>query len=176
MSRFPLHTIEDAPESARPLLQTIADASPTGRPLNVHAQMAHSAAVLAGYSALRANTAEYGTLEPPVAWALNLVTAGAIGNDYMIGIASRFAGMSGWSVGEIAALRHGKSIGDVQIDALARVVREAAEHSGEVADSTWQAAQQAGWSDAALAEAFAYLGLTLFTGYFLNYARTEPDA
>jgi hypothetical protein len=27
-----------------------------------------------------------------------------------------------------------------------------------------------------LAEAFAYLGLTLFTGYFLNYAQTDPDA
>jgi len=26
-----------------------------------------------------------------------------------------------------------------------------------------------------LAEAFAYLGLTVFTSYFLNYAKTELD-
>jgi hypothetical protein len=32
-----------------------------------------------------------------------------------------------------------------------------------------------GWSDEQLAEAFAYLGLTVFTSYFLNYAGTELD-
>jgi hypothetical protein len=29
--------------------------------------------------------------------------------------------------------------------------------------------------DAELAEAFAHLGLTMFTGYFLNYAQTDTD-
>ena len=32
-----------------------------------------------------------------------------------------------------------------------------------------------GWSDEQLAETFAYLGLTVFTAYFLNYAATELD-
>jgi len=50
--------------------------------------MAHSPAVLAAYTALRAVTAEYGTLESKVSWALNLATAAMVGNDYMIGIAS----------------------------------------------------------------------------------------
>jgi len=45
MSRFPSHTVESALEASRPLLQKIAQASPTGRPLNVHAQMAQSPAV-----------------------------------------------------------------------------------------------------------------------------------
>ena len=175
MSRFPTHTVESAPERSRPMLEKIAQASPTGRPLNVHAQMAHAPAVLAGYSSLRAVTAEYGTVEPKVAWALNLATAATVGNDYMIGIASRFAGMNGWNEAQIAALRAGKTTGNTKIDALIRVVREAAAHSGNVTDATWKAAQQAGWSDTQLAEAFAYLGLTLFTGYFLNYAQTNLD-
>jgi hypothetical protein len=64
---------------------------------------------------------------------------------------------------------------DTQVDALTRVVREAAANSGNVTDVTWKAAQQGGWSDARLAEAFAHLGLTVFTGYFLNYAQTEKD-
>ncbi len=175
MSRFPNHTVEGAPEASRPLLQKIAQASPTGRPLNVHAQMANSSAVLAGYTSLRAVTAEHGTLEPKVAWALNLATAATVGNDYMIGIASRFARMNGWSDAQIAALRKSATTGDTKIDALTRVVREAAANSGKVTDATWKAAQQAGWSDTQLAEAFAYLGLTVFTGYFLNYAQTELD-
>jgi hypothetical protein len=157
------------------MLEKVAQAAPTGRPLNVHAQMAHAPAVLAGYSSLRAVTAEYGTLEPRIAWALNLATASTVGNAYMIGIASRFAGMNGWNEAQIAALRNGKTTGDITIDALADVVREAAAHSGNVTDTAWMAAQQTGWSDAQLAEAFAYLGLTVFTGYFLNYAQTNLD-
>ena len=175
MSRIPTHTVEDAPDASRPLLQKIAQASPTGRPLNVHAQMAHAPAVLAGYSSLRAVTAEYGTLDPKVSWALNLATAATVGNAYMIGIASRFAGMNGWSDAQIVALRAGATTGDTKIDALTSVVREAAAHSGNVTDATWMAAQHSGWSDTQLAEAFAYLGLTVFTGYFLNYAQTDLD-
>ena len=46
MSRIPSHTVEDAPEASRVLLQEMIQFSPTGRPLNMHAQMAHSPAVL----------------------------------------------------------------------------------------------------------------------------------
>jgi hypothetical protein len=44
VTRIPSHTIEDAPEASRPLLQNVIQFSPTGRPLNLHAQMAHSPA------------------------------------------------------------------------------------------------------------------------------------
>ena len=175
MSRIPTHTVEDAPDASRPLLQKIAQSSPTGRPLNVHAQMAHSPAVLAAYTSLRAVVAEHGTLDPKVSWALNLATAATVGNDYMISIASRFARMNGWTEAQLAALREGTTTGDTKIDALTSVVREATANSGKVTDVTWKAARQNGWSDEQLAEAFAYLGLTVFTGYFLNYAQTDPD-
>jgi hypothetical protein len=175
MSRFHTHTVDGAPEASRPILQKIAQSSPAGRPLNLHAQMANSPAVLAVYTSLRAVTAEHGTLIPKVSWALNLATAAAVGNDYMIGIASRFARMNGWSETQVAALRTGTTSGDNKIDALTSVVREATANSGNVTDATWKAAQHAGWSDAQLAEAFAYLGLTVFTGYFLNYAQTDAD-
>ena len=36
-------------------------------------------------------------------------------------------------------------------------------------------AAASGWSDEQLADAFAYLGSTVFTGYYLNYAQTDPD-
>jgi hypothetical protein len=68
MSRIPTHTVEDAPEASRALLQKIARSSPTGRTLNAHAQMAHSSAVLAAYASLRAVIAERGTLDQKVSW------------------------------------------------------------------------------------------------------------
>jgi hypothetical protein len=83
--------------------------------------------------------------------------------------------MNGWSGAQIAALRAGTATGDTAIDALTPVVREAAAHSGKVTDATWATALQSGWNDGQLTEAFAHLGLTLFTGYFLNYAQTNPD-
>lgn len=36
-------------------------------------------------------------------------------------------------------------------------------------------AASAGWTSEQLAEAFASLGLAVFTAYFLNYAATELD-
>ena len=175
MSRIPTHTLADAPEASRPILQKIVQASPSGRPLNLHAQMAHSPAVLAAYASLRGVVAEHGALEPKVSWALNVATAAAVGNGYMIGIATRFARMNGWTEEQIFALRSGAPTGDAGIDVLARLVREAAANSGSVTDTTWKAAQDAGWNDTQLAEAFAHLGLTVFTGYFLNYAQTDAD-
>src|SRR5260370_42345322 len=111
MSRIPTHTVEDAPAASRPFLQNLIHSSPTGRPLNAHAQMAHSPAVLAAYTSLRAVTAEYGTLDPKVSWALNPATATTVGNDYMIGIASRFARMTSSTEAPIAALRKGTATG-----------------------------------------------------------------
>ena len=73
-------------------------------------------------------------------------------------------------------LRRGTPTSDAKIDVLAGLVREAAANSGNVTDATWKAAQQAGWSDEQLTDAFAYVGATVFTGYFLNYAQTDMDA
>jgi hypothetical protein len=175
MSRIPTHTVADAPQASRSLLKNVIQFSPTGRPLNMHAQMAYSPAVLVAYTSLRAATADYGTLGPRLSSALMLATATAIRGEYLVAITSRLAQMAGWADGEVAALRAGNIVGDNKIDTLTRLIREAAVDSGNVTDTTWNDAQSAGWTDEQLAEAFAYLGLTVFTAYFLNYARTEVD-
>jgi hypothetical protein len=46
---------------------------------------------------------------------------------------------------------------------------------GIVPFSTWQRAADCGWSSEQLAEAFAFLALTVFTAYFVNYAQTPMD-
>jgi hypothetical protein len=107
--------------------------------------------------------------------ALTLAAAAGVGNDYMIRIASRLAQMNGWTEEQVTALTTGTSTNDAKIDVLAGLVREAAANSGNVTDATWKAAQQGGLSDEQLADAFAYLGATVFTGYFLKYAQTELD-
>ena len=175
MTRIPSHTIEDAPQASRPFLENVIQFSPTGRLLNLHAQMAHSPAVLAGYVAIRQANDAHGTLAFPVRAALMLAAAGATRSEYAEAITATLAERAGWNEHQVSSLRDGSSVGDDKIDAIVAVVREAAAHAGRVGEAAWERAVACGWTDEQLAEAFAYLGLTVFTGYFLNYARTELD-
>ena len=80
MTRIYRHTIADAPEASRPLLEDVVPFSPTGKLLNLHAQMAHSPLVLAAYAAIRQATVTYGTLDPKVrSAAVSNPAAGARG-------------------------------------------------------------------------------------------------
>jgi hypothetical protein len=175
MTRIPSHTIEDAPGAVRPLLEAVIQVSPTGRLLNLHAQMAHSPAVLAAYSAIRRATSEHGTLGFPVSSALMLATAGVSGNEYAQAITAALAARAGWGAHQVTALLAGRSTGDGKTDAIVALVREAAARSGLAGDETWARAVAHGWTSGQLTEAFAYLGLTVFTAYFLNYAQTPAD-
>jgi len=175
VTRIPCHTIDDAPPASRALLADLVQFSPAGQVLNLHAQMAHAPAVLVAYASIRRATAEFGTLDQRLRSALMLVTAAAGGNAYALAITTMLARRSGWQPGGIAALRSGGRVGEPQADALIAVIREAAGSSGLVSDATWARAVAAGCTDDDLAEAFAYLGLTVFTAYFLNYAGTELD-
>ena len=149
--------------------------SPTGRLLNLHAQMAHAPAVLEAYVSIRRATARHGTLEGPIRSALMLAAAVHDGSEYALAVISTLALRSGWHRDQVEALLAGKDLGEEKTDALIGVVREAAANSGHVSDLAWARAAGGGWSDEQLAEAFAYLGLTVFTSYFLNYAGTELD-
>ena len=175
MTRIPSHTIEDAPQASRPFLENVIQFSPTGRLLNLHAQMAHSPAVLAGYVGIRQANDAHGTLEFPVRAALMLAAARATHSEYAEAITATLAARAGWSEQQISALRDGGSLGDDKIDSIVAVVREAAAHQGRAGDLAWERAMACGWTDEQLTEAFSYLALTVFTGYFLNYARTPLD-
>jgi hypothetical protein len=175
VTRIYRHTIADAPEASRPLLEGILPFSPTGTLLNMHAQMAHSPAVLAAYASIRQATGTYGTLDPRIRSALMLATAAVSQNAYAQAVTSFLAIRAGWSQAEVLALGDGRPLGEDKTDALVGVVREAAAQSGQVSDAAWQRAADCGWSSEQLAEAFAFLALTVFTAYFLNYAQTPMD-
>jgi alkylhydroperoxidase family enzyme len=175
VTRIQTHTIDDAPGPARPLLAGVVKTSPTGKLLNLHAQMAHSPVVLVAYAAIRKATETYGTLEPQVRSALMLTTAGVTHSEYAQALTSFLAWRSGWGPAEIVALRDGQGVGDEKVDALVGVVRAAAGRSGRVSEASWHRATASGWDSEQLTEAFSYLALTVFTGYFLNYAQTPLD-
>ena len=175
MTRIYRHTIADAPEASRPLLEGYVAFSPTGKLLNLHAQMAHSPLVLAAYAAVRQATVTHGTLDPKVRSALMLVTTAASHSAYAEALTSYLAVRSGWSPSEVRSLRDGHLLGDNKTDSLVGVIREAAARSGRVSAATWQQAADRGWTSEQLTEAFGYLALAVFTAYFVNYAQTPID-
>jgi len=175
MARIPSHTIQDAPAASRPLLEDMLQFSPTGRLLTMHAQMAHAPAVLEAYVSIRRATGQHGTLDQPVRTALMLASAVADDSRYALAIISMLALRSGWRRDQVDALLACQDLGEEKTDTLIGVVREAAANSGRVSNATWARAAASDWNDEQLAEAFAYLGLTVFTSYFLNYAATELD-
>ena len=81
----------------------------------------------------------------------------------------------GWQPGPGGGALTGQDLGEEKTDALIGVVREAAADSGHVSDPDLGSGRRQRLEQRELAEAFAYLGLTVFTSYFLNYAQTPLD-
>jgi AhpD family alkylhydroperoxidase len=75
---------------------------------------------------------------------------------------------------ETIAIRRGQ-VDDAKTAALVALVREQAGNVGHVQDGTWQAALEAGCSDAELTETSAVVALNLFTNYFNHLVQTDLD-
>jgi hypothetical protein len=174
MSRIPTHTLESAPVATRPVLETLAQRSPSGKPINLHAQMAHAPALLLGYMAMRKALDDYGTLDRNARTAILLAVAAADESAYTIAVNTLVAKQAGWDEEQTLALRQAAS-DDPKLTALLAVARQATLNHGHVDEPTWQAARAAGWAEADLAEAFAFVGLTQYVDAFVNFARTELD-
>jgi catechol 2,3-dioxygenase-like lactoylglutathione lyase family enzyme/alkylhydroperoxidase family enzyme len=174
MSRIPTHTLDSAPFVTRPVLEALAQRSPSGKPINMHAQMAHAPAVLLGYMAMRQALDDHGTLDRKARTAILLATAAADECAYTVALNTVIAQQAGWDARQTRALRTADAP-DPKLAALLAVARQSALNRGRVDEATWQAARDAGWSEAELAEAFAFVGLTQYVDTFVNFARTELD-
>ena len=174
MSRIPTHTLDSAPAASRPVLDALAQRSPSGQPLNLHAQMAHAPAVLLGYMGLRRTLDEHGHLERRTRTAILLTVAAADACAYSLAVNTLVAQQSGWEAKDLAALRNADAA-DAKLAALLRLARQSAVHHGHVDEATWQSARAAGWTEAEIAEAFALIGLAQYVDAFVNLAQTPLD-
>lgn len=64
---------------------------------------------------------------------------------------------------------------DPKLQALLTVVKEQICDLGNVSDASWQAALDAGWADAQLAESTLIVALNVFTNFFNRTVKTEFD-
>jgi alkylhydroperoxidase family enzyme len=175
MARLSVHTIDDAPPASAELLASILAASPTGKPLNMQAQMAGAPATLAAYVSMRRAVDEHATLEPRQRAAVMMVAAAAFGVEYVEAVTAMLGQRAGWSEPAVAGLRNGTGSGDDTLDGLLAVVAELCANAGQVSDETWAGALERGWTTAQLTEVFAFVAIVGYSAFFVNFARTELD-
>ncbi len=172
MTRIPVHTVESAPEGSRDTLKALH--AKFGKVLNIHGAMAHSPAVLQTYAAMQAVLADTGTLDARTREVVALAVANVDECGYCQAAHTLGGKAAGLSEAETVAIRRGQ-VDDPKTGALVTLVREQAANVGNVQDSTWQAALDAGWSDTELTETSAVVALNLFTNYFNHLVQTDLD-
>jgi len=172
MTRIPVHSVDSAPEGSRDALKKLE--AQFGKVLNIHGAMAHSPAVLETYVAIQQVLADRGALDKRTREVIALAVANVDECEYCQAAHTLGGKAAGLSDQETIAIRRGAA-GDAKTAALVTLVREQAANVGHVQDSSWQAALDAGWSDAELAESSAVVALNLFTNYWNHTVQTELD-
>jgi alkylhydroperoxidase/carboxymuconolactone decarboxylase family protein YurZ len=175
MTRIPVPALEDVPTASKELLEWIMQTQPTGKVLNIQAQLAVAPAALAGYVALRRATEEHGTLDPKTRAAVLATSGAALGVPYVERLTARIAAGAGWQPDEIVRFTDGLGSGDEKLDSLLGVMGDAGKNLGLVDDAAWERAAHNGWTSEQLVEAFAFFSIAAYMAYFTNFAATELD-
>ncbi len=173
MPRIPVHTVDSAPEESRVALKSLQEQF--GKVLNIHGGMAHSPVVLQSYLALQQVIGDYGSFDARTRESIALVVGNTDDCGYCQSAHTMSAKDAGLTEEQTVAVRQGQVDFDDKLAALLALARETAGNTGSVKDSTWQAALDAGWTDAELTELSAHVTLNLFTNYFNHLVETELD-
>lgn len=173
MTPIPVHTITSAPEECEQLLTAFSKSF--GKVLNIHGQMAHSPVVLDAFAALVQSVRRHGTFDGRTREAIALASGSVNSCGYCQAAHTTSAERAGLTEEQTVAIRLGTDSFDARLTPLLNVVRQASSATGEVDESTWQSALDAGWSTTELTETFAHIMVNHFTNYFVHYARTELD-
>lgn len=173
MARVPVHTLDTAPEGSRDGLKLIHDRF--GRLANIQAEMAHAPLVLKTYLAFKDLMQSDGTFDGRTREAIALTMAVVNGCEYCQAAHTLGGEAAGLTREQTLAIRRGTVDFDPKLAALLALVREEAEQRGRIRDETWQAALDAGWTDAELAETHVHVVANVFTNWFNQLVGTELD-
>ena len=172
MTRIPVHTVENAPAASRDTLKGLE--AQFGKVLNIHGAMAHSPVVLDAYASLQHSISELGTIDGKTREAIALTVAAIDQCSYCQAAHTAGGKAAGLSEQDTIDARRATS-SDPQLAALLAVVKEQMTNFGNVTDATWQAARDAGWTDAQLAESTVVVAFNVLTNFFNHTVQTKLD-
>lgn len=157
MSDFPIHTVDSAPETSRPILRALAQQ--VGFVPNLAATMATSPTLLESFTSVR-STLGGGSLKGPERETIALVVSQENRCTYCMAAHSAFATMVGTPKDDIEALRRGESPTDPRLRAAANFARRVVRARGVVQGSDLESFLDAGFNRAQALEVVAVIGMT----------------
>ncbi len=174
MARFPLHTIEDAPEQSRPLLEDSARAF--GRVPGLHAVMAEAPALLDGYKQLHrlfAQETSFDKDELTVVWqAINVEHA----CHYCVPAHTGIAKMMKVDDAITEALRNETPLPTPRLEALRSFTLQVVRQRGNVTEEQVQAFLDAGFTPRQILEVILGVAQKVMSNYTNHLAQTPVDA
>lgn len=139
---------------------------------NLYATLAWSEHALANYLALQNAKSSLKTKEREV---INLVVSQVNDCAYCLAAHTVLGGMAGFTPEQIVEIRKGTASFDPRLDALARLVKSAAERRGHAAPELIDAFFAAGYTEANLVDAVVVIGDKTITNYLHALTRVPVD-
>lgn len=168
-SRFPIHDEETAPAGSLPVLKGVLRSA--GQLPNFLGVLAGSPAALRGYAKARSEL-RHGALRAQTLERISLAVAEYHRSQPGRELHARTARQAGLGLDEIAAAKRWGSADSREL-ALLRYLKAVAEERGNAPQHLHEEALEAGWTEAELLEAIAFLSLESFTA-LINVAGNVP--
>lgn len=171
MSRLTTHTLENAPEASRALLDTVQ--AQLGTVPNLFRVIAASPAALAGYTASSRALAR--TLDVKTRERIAMAVAQVNGCDYCLS-AHTYLGLNlaHLTEAELTLNRRGTS-SDPKAAVAVSFARQVAKERGRVSDDELRALRAAGYTDGQVVEIVAVVAENFFTNMLNEVAKTDID-
>lgn len=171
MTRINPVNVDQTTGKARELLDGVQQK--LGVTPNLMATMAQGPATLDAYLAFSGALAQ-GTLSAKLREQIALAVGEANTCNYCVAAHTAIGGSLGLSAEEMLDSRAAEST-DPKTEAVLHFATEIVKDRGWVAEETFQAVRDAGFSDGEITEIIANVGLNLFTNYFNHTVGTEVD-
>ena len=174
MSRFPIHTLDSAPEASKPRLLALQQS--VGMIPNLAAGMAESPSLLEGFLAIR-ETYQNGTFSGAEIEVLSLTSAFENGCTWCMAFHSLMARKKGVSAEVVNALRAGRSPDDARFGPLSDFARAMVRGRGSVGEAERTRFHDAGYTPAQALEVVLGMAFSLmanYSGHLVNAPLDQP--
>ena len=172
MIEFSRHTVESAPDEAKPILEGVQNA--LGFVPNLIGYMADAPALVQGYTTL-SGIFEKTSFSPTERQIILLTVSRENSCHYCMAAHTSMAQMQKVSSDVIRALRDGTSIGDPKLEALRVFTEKLVERRGYADQADIEAFLAAGYTQQNILEVVLGIGLKTLSNYTNHIVETEVD-
>ena len=170
MSTFPIPTHATVSPDNQALFDSLQ--KQLGMVPNLYATLAHSETALGNYLSLQSAKS---SINGKAREVVNLVVSQVNECAYCLAAHTVLGGMVGFTPEQIIAIRKGGAAFDARLDALARLVKSAAEHRGHAAPALVDAFFAAGYLEGNLVDVVMVIGDKIITNYLHALTQVPVD-